>query len=173
MIENLIKVGYTQKPHGLNGELKFFIEEVYEDDFFAADVVFIEIKQKPVPHFMETVRGGNQIIVKLEDIKTREAAQMLSSKTVLMKATDLSESALSEPETEFLYDKCVGFEIIDQEKEAIGIIKEMLEMPQQEIAVIDYAGREVLIPLHPLLVKKLDVGAKKIFVELPDGLLDL
>ena len=42
-MENLIKIGYTQKPHGLSGELKVFIEEIYEEDFMECETVFLNI----------------------------------------------------------------------------------------------------------------------------------
>ena len=46
-------------------------------------------------------------------------------------------------------------------------------MPQQHLAIVDYRGREVFIPLHPDIVVSLDEKAKKITLRLPGGLLEL
>ena len=171
-MENLIAIGYTQKPHGLKGELKFFVEENFEDDFFGTEAIFIEVKGTRVPYFMESVRSGNQIIVKLEGVDTKEAAQMLSSKSVLLSEKSIVSGNFL-PDSDLLYSDCVGFLVEDVEFGVIGVTKEILEMPQQEMAIVEYKNKEIMIPLHPKLIEKVDYELKKIIINLPNGLLDL
>jgi 16S rRNA processing protein RimM len=45
-------------------------------------------------------------------------------------------------------------------------------MPQQEMAFLDYRGREVLIPLNEQLIISIDETQKHILMDLPEGLLD-
>ena len=47
------------------------------------------------------------------------------------------------------------------------------EYPQQLMAVIDIAGREVLVPLNDQLITDIDKDAKIIRMQIPEGLLDL
>jgi 16S rRNA processing protein RimM len=44
-------------------------------------------------------------------------------------------------------------------------------MPQQTMASMVYQNKEVLFPINDQFVKSIDQAAKKILVELPDGLL--
>ncbi len=43
-MEDFVAIGKTQKPHGLKGELKLHVEEMFIEDLFDAEAVFIEIK---------------------------------------------------------------------------------------------------------------------------------
>jgi 16S rRNA processing protein RimM len=173
MIGKLIQIGFTKKPHGLKGELKLHIEDKYLEDLMNADVVVLQIKGKPTPFFVEDIRIGNAIIGKFEDIDTPEAALSIANKELSLREKDIIPDDEREIEVEGLqYDKCIGYMIFDGEN-AIGEILEILEFPQQEMAVIEYEKREVLIPLNAAFIVKQDDKAKKFIMDLPDGLLDL
>ena len=61
---------------------------------------------------------------------------------------------------------------IYQEKE-IGIIKSVNDSGPQPLFVIDADGTEILIPVHDNFIKELDREGNKIFLDLPDGLMDI
>jgi len=63
--------------------------------------------------------------------------------------------------------------LVDENHGLIGIINEVTEMPQQEMAVLNYREKEILIPLHATLIEAIDTTNQKITVRLPEGLLDL
>nr|HQU60245.1 hypothetical protein [Saprospiraceae bacterium] len=73
-METYISVGKTGKTHGIDGELKFFIEDAFLDDFLDAPAVFLTVAGKQVPFFIESVRGESNLIIKLEEVDSREAA---------------------------------------------------------------------------------------------------
>jgi 16S rRNA processing protein RimM len=60
-----------------------------------------------------------------------------------------------------------------QGEEDLGEILEVIEQPHQVLCRIDLAGREALIPIHEETLRKVDRKGLKVFVELPDGLLDV
>ena len=66
----------------------------------------------------------------------------------------------------------LGYTIIN-DKESLGEILELIEQPHQMLCRLEVKGKEVLIPLHEETLKKVDHKNKEIFVELPDGLLDI
>ena len=173
MIGKLIQIGFTKKPHGLKGELKLHIEDKYLEDLMNADVVVLQIKGKPTPFFVEDIRIGNAIIGKFEDIDTPEAALSIANKELSLREQDIIPDEEREIEVDGLqYEKCIGYKIFDGDNE-IGEILEILEFPQQEMAVIEYEKREVLIPLNSAFIVKQDDKAKKFIMDLPEGLLDL
>jgi 16S rRNA processing protein RimM len=55
----------------------------------------------------------------------------------------------------------------------IGLIQEVIEQPHQILCTVIYKGAEALVPLHEASLKKIDNKHKKVFVELPEGLLDI
>lgn len=170
---NYIQIGFTKKTHGIGGELKVIIEEPYEDLFLDADRVFLDIKGSKQPFFIKTIRGGGDLIVSFEDVANREEALMLQSRGVFLPENEVPEEAQVVPDDGLVYGYVVGYSLVDQTLGEIGQIKELLDMPQQEISVVAYQGREVLVPLNAQFVVKVDDTARQVLVNMPEGLLDL
>ncbi len=172
-----INIGYTKKTHGLNGELKLSIEERYLEDFLKNERLFIDVKGAKVPYFVVGVRGKGEMILQLEDVESRDAAYGLQSREVFLRQQDLipdEERELEVIEEEGLeYEHLTGFTITDKSVGEIGVIEEVLEMPQQEMAMLTYKNKMVLIPLNAQLIVTVDKTTKVVQMDLPDGLLDM
>ncbi len=166
------QIGYTKKTHGIGGELKVFIEEPYEELFLDSDRVFLEVRGTKQPFFIEHARGGGDLIVKFEDINVREDALLLQSKGVFLPASEVPE--IVEPEGEGLqYGHLAGYLIVDESAGEIGPVEDVFDLPQQEMALVHYQGREVLIPLNPAFIRSVDDAGKRVLMDLPEGLLSL
>ncbi len=170
---NYIQIGFTKKTHGIGGELKVIIEEPYEDLFLDADRVFLDIKGSKQPFFIKNIRGGGDLIVSFEDVANREEALMLQSRGVFLPENEVPEEAQVVPDDGLVYGYVVGYTLVDQTLGEIGQIKELLDMPQQEISVVAYQDREVLVPLNAQFVVNVDDAARQVLVNMPEGLLDL
>jgi len=59
------------------------------------------------------------------------------------------------------------------EGEDLGEILEVIEQPHQILCTIMLKGKEALIPLHEESLEKLDTKNRKVYVSLPDGLLEI
>ena len=46
-------------------------------------------------------------------------------------------------------------------------------MPNQDLMAMEYQGHEILIPVADDIVLKTDKAAKKMFVKLPEGLMEV
>ena len=172
-----VNIGYTRKLHGLHGELKLSIEDRYLEDFLKNERIFLDVKGTKVPYFVASVRGKGEMILKLEEVDSRDAAFALQSREVHLREQDLipdhkREFEIEEEET-LEYEHLAGFELVDKTIGVVGRIDEVLEMPQQEMAFMKYKGREVLIPLNGQLITAIDEKQKKVFVDLPEGLRDV
>ncbi len=172
-----VNIGYTRKAHGLSGELKFAIEEQFLEDFLKNERIFIAVRSSKIPYFIANVRGKGELIVQLEDVDNRDAAQLLQSKEIFLREQDIipdKEREIEVPdEDELEYERLVGYLIVDQIMGDIGAIDEVLEMPQQEMAFLKHKGRDVLIPLNDQMIISIDEVNKKVLMDLPDGLLDV
>ena len=124
---------------------------------------------------MDDIRVGNMTIGKFEDIDNPESAMYIANKELFLREEDIIPDEFREFEVEndgLEYEKCIGYTIFDGDN-AIGVIVDVLEFPQQEMAVIEIEDREVLIPLNVAFVLKRDDEGQKIMMALPEGLLDL
>lgn len=171
-----VTIGHTKKAHGITGEIKMHIEDRYAEDFLKNERIFIDVKGTKVPYFIANVRGTNEFIVQLEEVDTREVAQVLQSREICLREKDLipdDEREIDVEEEEGLvYGRLVGYMLTDQTLGDIGSIDEVLEMPQQEMAFLKYQKREVLVPLNAQLIVKVDDKARKVLMDLPEGLLE-
>lgn len=171
MADEYILIGKTKKTHGTNGELKVFIEDRFLDDFAETDVVFITIQGKPAPFFIEEIRVAGDLLLKLEDIDTPAQAKTITSSDIFMRRQDLANPEEELPLSDFgIFE---GYEMEDEHLGMLGRIVEVAEYPHQQMAIVDYNGSEVLIPLHMDLIREIDKKAGLLRVSLPDGMLDL
>lgn len=171
---NLIAIGQLGRAHGLKGEIKATIEDKYEDDFLEAEAVFVDIRGKAIPHFIQSARGGGALIVKFEDVDDVEGAKLLQGAKILMSTDHFKHAAPSEAEKWVgLYTQFEGFTIYDVHTGLVGVIGEVTEMPGQWMAIINTEQAELLIPLHPGLIESIDESRKILHMNLPEGLLDL
>ena len=169
-IGNHFPLGYITKTQGLKGEVQIYFDhknpEVYKD----LELVFIEINNKLIPFFMIKFRVSGKVgYVYLEDVNTIEEAAKLVNKKVFIAADDMVEVA----ELDFSFADLTGYKIIDEQKGKLGEIVEVLEYPQQFLAKIIIASKEVLIPLNDHFIKSINQKEQLIETSLPDGLLDI
>ena len=110
-MEKYTSIGFTKKCHGVKGELKVIVEEKYLEDFINTTAIFLMIKGKPVPFFVEKIRSGNDLILKLEDIDSKETAHPLNSKEIFLPSNQIlkqeERTIAIEPSLEF--EKYIGY----------------------------------------------------------------
>lgn len=169
----MIQIGYTKKPHGLKGELKVQIFEEYEEDFFETEVVFLVLKGKNIPFFIEKISEGNVLVLKLEEVDSREDCAALAGKELFLRPQDIKERDVKTKISDLHFGHLEGFKIVDEEEGEIGTIIEVIEMPQQEMAVVDYKKKEIFIPLNEQLITNIEDNKKVVYMQLPLGILDM
>lgn len=66
-----------------------------------------------------------------------------------------------------------GWPVIDEDKGLIGVLSGVVKNPAQDLLEVERGESTVLVPLVDEIVKEIDVESGEIFVELPEGLLEL
>ena len=122
-----------------------------------------------LPWFIQQVRpkGNEDVYIKFEGIDTKEAARKLVQKEVWLPEAEMEQFAGKSAPISL-----VGYHLWEDDED-LGEILEVIEQPHQVLCRIDLAGKEALIPIHEETLRKVDKKNKKVFVELPDGLLDV
>jgi 16S rRNA processing protein RimM len=109
-----------------------------------------------------------RITLHFEDISNVDQAGELKGCKLFLPLNMLPES---KGEDIYLHEY-LGLQVIDNENE-LGKIIDYNEASAQIILVMEYKSKEVLFPLIDEVVTKVDKGAQKLFVQLPEGLLDV
>jgi 16S rRNA processing protein RimM len=113
---------------------------------------------------MKEKRGA--AIIKFENVNDEEYAKRLIDAEVFV---ERGKKEMAESNWEDL----TGYEVIDKTQGSLGVIIAIEEYPQQLIATLMMKEKEVLIPLNEDFLERVDDEEKKIFLNLPDGLINL
>ena len=168
--EDCFRIGSVLKTKGLKGEMQLYI------DFEGIEKVkitslFIDMAGKMVPYFVSSLKHlqKNQAYLYLEDVDTIEKANMLVKKDIYLP----NKLKPKKSKDEFTLKDVKGFIAVDETHGELGEIIDVAEYPQQLIATVNYKNKEVLFPLNVDIIKGMDVEGNEIYIDLPDGLLDV
>lgn len=168
--DSCYKIGYVMKPHGLKGEVTISLDAEAPEDFGATQTIFVQVQGRLIPYFIERMSlKGAKAFLKLEEIDTPEAAQDISKSAIYLPKSSRAPSRRGE----FYDDEVIGFEVLDTRLGTLGKITEIVLAGPNKLLVVDYQGKEVLVPLNSPFVGSVNKTRKKITVTLPDGFLDI
>jgi 16S rRNA processing protein RimM len=169
-IEDCFRIGTVTKTRGLKGELQAFIDFT-EIDKVNFDALFITSGGKLIPYFVESFKmpQKNVAYIYLEDIDHIDKATPLAKKDIYLP----NKIKPVKDENDFTLRDLMGFTAIDEDEGELGKIIEIQELPQQLIATVVYKDREVLFPLSEGIITGIDIVKEVVYVDLPEGLLDI
>ena len=169
---NCRKIGYFQKPHGIKGAVTLSFEPQYDLSLENGPVLLVEIDGLLVPYFIEEeglrFRSSESAVVQLNWVDDDEKARLLSGLSVYLKEEDIVE-----PEEELMVHHLAGFDLFDQQSTKIGKIEKVEDYGGNLLFLLQYQGREILVPFNEALLVDLDEKKKKIVMQIPDGILEL
>jgi 16S rRNA processing protein RimM len=169
-MDQYFKIGKLAASHGLKGDLVLEHSLGKKTSLKGLEAVFIEEKKGSfLPYFIQVtkIKSDNETFLKLEGVDDKETARKLTPKEVWITEEDFKKYAAATSAISLL-----GFHII-HEGEDLGEVLEVIEQPHQLLCTLMLNGKEALIPIHEESLEKMDKKNRKIFVNLPEGLLDI
>ncbi|HEY5463480.1 MAG TPA: 16S rRNA processing protein RimM [Hanamia sp.] len=164
------KIGKLAATFGVEGQLILEHGLGKKTSLKGLETIFIEEKKDSfLPYFISAtkIKNDKEIYILLEGIQSKEAAHFLIKKEVWLSENDFKKFAAGAAPISFL-----GFMIINDKIE-LGEVIEVIEQPHQVLCTIMIDGKEALIPIHENSLEKIDKKNRKLYVDLPDGLLDI
>ena len=170
--EDVYQIGRMGKAHGLKGEINFqFTDDVW--DRADCDYIICEVDGILVPFFIEEYRfrSDTTAIMKLEDIDSMDAVQMLVNSPVYFEKRYQEE--LGDDEVSLHY--FIGFKMTDGDNgEEIGIITDIDDKTDNWLFIVEKVdGNEIMIPAHEEFIATIKQEEKTMVMDLPLGILDL
>jgi len=164
------KIGKLAATFGVDGQLVLQHSLGKKNSLKNLETIFIEEKTDSfLPYFITSakIKNDQEMLISLDEISSKEAARFLLKKEVWLSENDFKKFAANTAPISFL-----GFTIVSNKKD-LGEIIEVIEQPHQLLCTILMNGKEALIPIHEDSLEKVDQRGRKLYVDLPDGLLDL
>ncbi|HSN09718.1 MAG TPA: PRC-barrel domain-containing protein [Hanamia sp.] len=164
------KIGKLAATFGVQGQMILQHNLGKKTSLKGLETIFIqETDNSFLPYFITStkIKSDKEIFISLEGIESKEGARFLVKKEVWLVENDFKKFVAAAAPISFL-----GFMVIDHEEE-LGEVLEVIEQPHQVLCRIMVGGKEVLIPLHEDSLEKIDKKNRRLYVNLPDGLLDI
>jgi 16S rRNA processing protein RimM len=163
--DNLILIGYTQKPYGLVGEMKVRPASFDFDRHADLDKVFFRKREGAEIEELE-VRASRADAefwyFKFKGLRTPEAIAHLSGGQLLIPAAERLEL----PADMVYLSDVPGMEVFDEAGAAVGPVVEVLEQGAGEMLVVATGKKDIIIPWNDHFVKSIDKAARRVHVDL-------
>jgi len=164
------ELGHIVKAHGIDGDVLVFLDVDNAEDYLDLEAVYLETAQQLVPYLLDDVQlKGTRVIFKFEDIDTPEKANELAGIKLFLPIEALPPLKKGQY---YLHD-LVTFEVIDHVSGTIGTVKEIYNLPHQDLLGVMHPKGEVLVPINDDIIRKVDLENKQIHTQLPEGLLEI
>ena len=165
------ELGIITRPHGLKGEVQVYLDVDHPEMYSELESVFVEVDKRLVPFFIESFHliGDQKAIVAFDDIQTLEQAEALRGNHLYLPLKALPQLE----EDQFYFHEVIGYKVVDKTEGELGEAASFNDAGAQIILIMDYMGKEVLIPVSKTILLKADHENKQLLVDLPGGLLDL
>ena len=149
--------------HGARGELKVEPLTDFPERFAPGASVWVGTDQYTIRHARP---HRDALLLELDGIETRQQAEALRG--LLLEVPEDELAALAEDQ--YFSFQILGMAVVDRDGQSLGRIEEVLETGANDVYVVRSAEGELLIPAIDSVVKEVDVAARRMVVDVPEGL---
>jgi 16S rRNA processing protein RimM len=175
-----LHIGTIRRAHGLRGQVKVAVDNIESEVLDHIDYLWTG---SPVPDShgnhsqlrkwqLSNVRPieNGVYIVTLDGLNDRSAAEALQLQDVYAARDELP--ALSNDEV--YHADLIGCQVLDPNQQSVGSIRSIETMNGNFLLVVERPNRDdALVPFVPQIVTNIDLTARMIEIDPPEGLLDL
>jgi 16S rRNA processing protein RimM len=169
-----VVLGQITGAHGSSGELRVRWLGDGPDNLMRAPRVALGTEAGDATERWYEVRRsslgrGGEVRIELDGIGSREAAAALAGLCVIGDAAHLARL----PDGEHYWFEWIGCAVSTDDGRALGTVKEIWDAGAHDVLVVEEeeTGRELLLPVVRALLREVDVIARRIVIEVPEGLL--
>jgi 16S rRNA processing protein RimM len=166
----MIAVGRITRGVGLKGELNVSVLTDTLQRFEKLKTVWVGADESQVvKHAVTALRlTSSAVVLKLKGIDSRTAADELRGLLLFVAEKD---AVVPEKGSYFIHD-IVGMSVETESGEAIGTVREVMELPANDVWVVEGEGKEFLIPAIKDVIRLVDVQRRRVVILPLEGLLE-
>ncbi len=169
-------VGRVGRPHGVRGEVGVAVRTDAPDERFTVGAQFAAGEGRVLTVASVRPHAG-RLLVRFEGVDDRTGAEALRG-TLL--TVDVHTLAPIEDPDEFHDHELEGLLVVDTAGGELGTVREVLHSPGGDLLVIapqpdpgpDSGPAEVLVPFVREIVPDVDLAARRVVLEPPEGLFE-
>ena len=161
-----ILIGKIVSAVGLKGEVKVYNYSDRPDIYEETESIYVD----DVLMRVKSVRTQkNMIILGLEGIEDRDAAEKARGSELFVTEDDLPEL----PEGEYYIRDLMGMEAVLEDGSCLGVVTDVIQNTAQDIFEIKTdEGKQVLTPNVPEFVLDIDLETRRVKLHIIDGMVE-
>ncbi|GGK59417.1 ribosome maturation factor RimM [Rufibacter glacialis] len=170
-LDACFQLGYIVKAHGTKGQVVAFFDVDFPEEYDELESVFLLINGKLVPFFIDDLnpQDKGRSILKFEDVNTVADAEKLKGVSLYLPLNQLPELE----EDQFYFHEVIGYTVVDKQLGELGTVQTFFDLPNQDLLAMEYQGHEVLIPVQDEIILRTSKEERRLYVNLPEGLLEV
>jgi len=168
-LSDMLRVGIVINTHGIRGEVKLWPTTDDVNRFHKGLVLYLDAKEGAKQVTVSSVKYfKNLVILKFEGIDSINDIERY-------KGCDLyvsREDAIPLAEGEYYVCDLVGCDVVEEDGTRVGTLTDVMTTGANDVYVVTTdAKKEVLLPVIPDCIKKVDIAEKTVTVYLMPGLM--
>lgn len=168
--EDCYFLGKITRKHGLSGNVILKLDTDQPELYKKLESIFVEINGLLVPFFIEKVAWSKQDSLNLLFKNSNEnLVEQLLGKNVFLPLSTLPKLTGNQ----FYYHEVIGFEILEEDGKTCGEIESINDQTAQHYFVLNFAQKEIVIPIIKEWILEVNRDEKFIKMRLPEGLMDV
>ena len=167
---NYFPIGTVLKGHGLKGDVK--IDSLLENMEILNGVHTLTATY-PDGRIEDLVldrvhASGKKVVFGFKGIEDRAGADALRGVELSLARADLPPLAAGE----YYLGELVGYTVVSDDGTFIGLVRNVWDLPANEVLQVISNDREVLVPLIDEVIKEIKFDDRRIVITAMEGLLD-
>ncbi|CCV66378.1 MAG: ribosome maturation factor RimM [Paracholeplasma sp.] len=157
------EIGRMINTHGIRGEVKVKTDSDF-DRFVVGKTVYLFDKEEKREFTIKAVRKFNQgLIIKFQGIDDINDIEYLKGSLIYTDEKPVLK------EDEYHYKDLIGLNVYNKNNELIGIVNDVMDVPQGHLLQVKTSEKMVLIPFVSAFIK--EINDQSIKIEEIEGLL--
>ncbi|MBI1803615.1 MAG: 16S rRNA processing protein RimM [Ignavibacteriae bacterium] len=166
----LYAVGKIIGCFGIDGYLKLKPSTHSVERLESLEDVFVgtSVETATAYHVDEVLEKNRGIMLKVQAVDTRTAAESLVGAFVFVRKEDLKPP----PDGRYFVDDIIGAEVVTPEGEVVGTVSDVCKLPGQDVWVVRRGEKEYMVPVVKEFIAAVDIAAKRVTIRPIEGLFD-
>lgn len=163
-------LGTITRQHGYKGDVVAKIDTDRPEHYEKLGSVLLESQGGLIPFFLEhsQLLKKDQLLLRFEGVRSASEANAFMGKDLYLPLNMLPKLSGKA----FYYHEIYGFETYNGET-LIGKVREVIDRPGQPVILVEDGNTEILIPAVDNFIHEIDRSSSKLYLQLPEGLIDI
>lgn len=169
-MEDLLRIGVVTTTHGIAGEVKVFPTTDDVTRFKKCDEVILVTREGELNLHVERVKFfKNMVILKFREFNNINEVEGFRKCDLMV----TRENALPLEEGQYYLCDVIGADVVEEDGSHIGVVMDVIETGANNVfSIRTDEGREVLFPVIPDCIKKVDTSGRVVTAHIMKGLME-